>query len=112
MEDRWDCMSVMCIKEYKTLKVGSHYNIKGRGDLQFNADPEADGKTGYGLCIEDDQIAYGKKNWWNLPYSERIKWYYFTIDEILKNVIGEEILIFLTIKVSWCSINLKKRAYK
>ena len=33
MEDRWDCMSVQCIKEYKTLKVGSHYNIKGRGDL-------------------------------------------------------------------------------
>ena len=82
MEDRWDCMSVMCIKEYKTLKVGSHYNIKGRGDLRFNADPEADGKTGYGLCVEDDQIAYGKKNWWNLPYSERIKWYYFTHSEM------------------------------
>jgi hypothetical protein len=54
MEDRCDCMSVMCIKEYKTLKLGSHYNIKGRGDLQFNADPEADGKSGYGLCVEDD----------------------------------------------------------
>ena len=82
MEDRWDCMSVMCIKEYKTLKVGSQYNIKGRGDLQFNADPEARGKTGYGLCVEDDQIAYGKKNWWNLPYSEKVKWYYFTHAEM------------------------------
>ena len=82
MEDRWDCMSVMCIKEYKTLKVGSSYNIKGRGDLQFNVDPEVDGKTGYGLCVEDDQIAYGKNNWWKLPYIERIKWYYFTIDEM------------------------------
>ena len=82
MEDRWDCMSVQCIKEYKTLKVGSHYSIKGRGDLRFNADPEADGKTGYGLCIEDGRFASDKKDWWNLPYSERTKWYYFTIDEM------------------------------
>lgn len=82
MDDRWDCMSVQCIKEYKTLKVGSHYNIKGRGDLRFNADPEVDGKTGYGLCIEDDRFASHKKNWWNLPYSERIKWYYFTHAEM------------------------------
>ena len=82
MEDRWDCMSVQCIKEYKTLKVGSHYNIKGRGDLRFNADPEADGKTGYGLCVEDDRFASHKKNWWNLPYSERIKWYYFEHSEM------------------------------
>ena len=82
MEDRWDCMSVMCIKEYKTLKVGSHYNIKGRGNLQFNADPEARGKTGYGLCIEDDRFASHKKNWWNLPYSEKVKWYYFTHSEM------------------------------
>jgi hypothetical protein len=75
-------MSVQCIKEYKTLKVGSHYNIKGRGDLRFNADPEADGKTGYGLCVEDDRFASHKKNWWNLPYSERIKWYYFEHSEM------------------------------
>jgi hypothetical protein len=75
-------MSVQCIKEYKTLKVGSHYNIKGRGDLRFNADPEADGKTGYGLCVEDDRFASHKKNWWNLPYSERIKWYYFEYSEM------------------------------
>jgi len=75
-------MSVQCIKEYKTLKVGSHYNIRGRGDLRFNADLEADGKTGYGLCVEDDRFASDKKNWWNLPYSERIKWYYFTYNEM------------------------------
>mgnify|MGYP000535354743 CR=1 FL=1 len=28
MDDR-----LVCIKEYKTFKVGSHYPIKGRGDL-------------------------------------------------------------------------------
>ena len=90
MEDRWDCMSAQCIKEYKTLKVGSHYNIKGRGDLRFNADPEADGKTGYGLCIEDDRFASDKKSWWNLPYSERTKWYYFTIDEMEEYFITDD----------------------
>ena len=90
MEDRWDCMSVQCIKEYKTLKVGSHYNIKGRGDLQFNADPEVDGKTGYGLCIEDDRFASYKKSWWKLPYSERTKWYYFTIDEMEEYFITDD----------------------
>lgn len=90
MEDRWDCMSVMCIKEYKTLKVGSHYNIKGRGNLQFNADPEARGKTGYGLCIEDDRFASHKKNWWNLPYSEKVKWYYFTHAEMRDYFISDD----------------------
>ena len=90
MEDRWDCMSVMCIKEYKTLKVGSHYSIKGRGNLQFNADPEAYGKTGYGLCVEDDRFASDKKNWWNLPYSEKIKWYYFTLDEMCDYFISDD----------------------
>jgi hypothetical protein len=89
MEDRWDCMSVQCIKEYKTLKVGSHYNIKGRGDLQFNADPEAQGKSGYGLCVEDGKFASHKKNWWNLPYSERIKWYYFTYNEMSEYFISD-----------------------
>ena len=90
MEDRWDCMSVMCIKEYKTLKVGSHYNIKGRGDLSFNSDPEARGKTGYGLCVEDDRFASHKKNWWNLPYSEQVKLYYFTYSEMGEYFISDD----------------------
>jgi hypothetical protein len=90
MEDRWDCMSVVCIKEYKTLKVGSHYDIKGRGNLEFNADPEAQGKTGYGLCVEDDLIGYGMEKWWKLPYEKRIKWYYFTIDEMDEYFITDE----------------------
>jgi hypothetical protein len=43
MEDRWDCMKVVCIKEYETIKVGSHYSIRGRGDLSWNSDPEVKG---------------------------------------------------------------------
>jgi hypothetical protein len=53
MVDRWDCQRVVCIKEYKTIKVGSHYDIKGRGNLTYNADPEVGGRKGYGFCIED-----------------------------------------------------------
>ncbi len=41
MEDRWDCQRVVCIKEYKTIKVGSHYDIKGRGNLTYNADEDS-----------------------------------------------------------------------
>jgi hypothetical protein len=105
MEDRWDCMKVVCIKEYKTLKVGSFYSIKGRGDLSFNADPEVDGRKGYGFCIEDEndfmkirswqlgnQYGYhsGRKDWWNLPYAEKIKWYYFTEKEMSEYFISDE----------------------
>lgn len=53
MVDRWDCQRVVCIKEYKTLKIGSHYDIKGRGNLECNADKEVDGRSVYGFCIED-----------------------------------------------------------
>jgi len=80
---KWDDSSkVFCIKEYKTLKVGCGYSIKGRGDLGFNADPEVGDRKGYGLCIEDDMFASGKTRYWTLPYGERIKWYYFTIKEM------------------------------
>jgi hypothetical protein len=83
---------LVCIKEYKTLKVGSHYPIKGRGDLEWNADPEVNGRKGYGFCVEDDQYGYysGRKDWWNLPYNEKIKWYYFTEKEVSEYFINED----------------------
>lgn len=84
IEDRWDVTRVVCIKPYKTLKEGYHYDIKGRGNLEFNADPEADGKTGYGLCIEDPHFGD-----WKLPYNQRVKWYYFTIQEMEEHFITE-----------------------
>lgn len=84
IDDRWDVTRVVCIKSYKTLKEGYHYDIKGRGNLEFNADPEVDGKTGYGLCIEDPHFGD-----WKLPYAQRIKWYYFTIQEMEEHFITE-----------------------
>ncbi len=84
MEDRWDVINVVCIKGYKTLKVGSSYQIKGRGNLTYNADPEVGGKKGQGYCIEDGMYGSysGRTDWYRLPYNERIKWYYFTEKEM------------------------------
>ena len=53
IDDRWDIMRVVCVKAYETLKVGSHYDIKGRGNLSFNADPNVGGRNGHGYGIED-----------------------------------------------------------
>jgi hypothetical protein len=80
---------LVCIKEYESLKVGSHYQIKGCGDLTWNS---AANKDGYGFCIEDDQYGYhsGRKDWWNLPYNEKIKWYYFTEQEMSEYFISEQ----------------------
>jgi hypothetical protein len=79
---------VVCIKEYKTLKVGSHYSIKGSGDLSWNG---ATDKEGYGFSIEDKYYAYvsGIKEHWKLPYEKQIKWYYFTEKEMSDYFITE-----------------------
>lgn len=84
IEDRWDVGVVVCIKPYKTLKVGYRYDIKGRGNLEFNADPEVGDRIGYGLCVEDGHFGD-----WKLPYAQRIKWYYFTIPEMEEYFITE-----------------------
>jgi hypothetical protein len=92
MKDRWDCQRVFCVKEYKTLKVASYYDIRGRGNLECNADKEVGDKRGYGFCVEDGLYGLysGKKDWWNLPYNQKIKWYYFTEEEMSEYFITEE----------------------
>ena len=92
MRDRWDCQRVVCIKEYKTLKIDSHYDIKGRGNLEWNADEEVGDKRGYGFCIEDGLYGSysGKNDWWSLPYNQKVKWYYFTEKEMSEYFITEE----------------------
>jgi hypothetical protein len=84
--------TIKCIKGYKTLVVGSHYNIKGMGHLDTNCDDEAYGKSGFGFCVEDEYYGRysGKKDWWNLPHNERIKWYYFTESEMSEYFISYE----------------------
>lgn len=80
---------LVCVKEHETLKVGSHYQIKGCGDLTMNAGTN---KKGYGFMVEDEMYGSfsGKKNWWNLPYNQKVKWYYFTEKEISEYFISEK----------------------
>jgi hypothetical protein len=55
--DKYDYVSrVYCVKPYKTIVPGRSYQIKGRGNLEFNADPEVNGRKGYVLCIEDEWV--------------------------------------------------------
>lgn len=84
--------NIVCIKEYKTIIPGSHYKIKGWGVLEFNADPEVDGKNGFGYCVEDDRYGAfsGREDWWNLPHNQRIKLYYFTEAEMSEYFISDE----------------------
>jgi len=87
-EDRFEMGDfVVCVKQYETLKVKNHYKIKGCGDLDWNM---ATDKKGYGFCIEDDKIAYDNPNWWNLPHEEKVKWYYFSEQEMNEYFITEE----------------------
>lgn len=88
MEDRWEYVTrVVCIKEYETLKLKKHYDIKGRGNLQFNADPNVGGRTGHGFCVEDPRIPL-----MNTRRFGAIKpiWYYFTEKEMGEYFITEE----------------------
>jgi hypothetical protein len=87
MEDRWEYKTkVVCIKEYKTLKLKRHYDIKGRGNLQFNVDPNVGGRTGHGFCIEDTNIPMMNRTMWGSP---KPIWYYFTLKEMDEYFITE-----------------------
>lgn len=87
MVDRFEMGDqVVCIKQFDTLRPGSHYTIKGCGHLSWNM---ATDKKGYGFCVEDDKFAYDIPNWWNLPYKEKVKWYYFTKQEMNEYFISE-----------------------
>lgn len=85
---KWlDVSKIVCIKKYKTLNVGSHYDVKGSGNLEFNADPNVEGRKGFGLCVEDpltrSNITYTSVK--NPPM-----WYYFTIRELDEYFITDE----------------------
>lgn len=80
MVDRFEMGDqVVCIKQFDTLRPGSHYTIKGCGDLSWNM---ATDKKGYGFCVEDDKFAYDIPNWWKLPNLGKIKFHYFTLEEM------------------------------
>lgn len=86
-DDRWDVMRVVCIKAYETLKVGSHYDIKGRGNLTYNADPNVGGRKGHGYGIEDQNIQ--PMNTRGFSPTKSIM-YYFTEKEMSEYFITED----------------------
>lgn len=86
--DKWEYVTkVVCIKEYKTLKLKRHYDIKGRGNLQFNVDPRVGGKTGPGFCIQDPNIPLmNHRRFGAIPPID----YYFTSKEMDEYFITED----------------------
>ena len=93
MIERWDCMAVVCIEPIEGLRAGSTYNVKGRGNLEYNA---ATDKKGWGLCLEDDWVGCFDENnnpikdSWKRKYEERTRWVYMTLDELEKHFITDD----------------------
>lgn len=86
MEDRFEISTyIVCIKEVDSLKLKSIYKVDGCGDLSMNA---ATTKTGYGYRVFNQ--VNDVKEWWKLPYSEQIKHYYFTLEEMSEYFITSE----------------------
>ena len=85
--DKWyDAYTIVCIKKYETLNVGSSYKVEGRGSLQYNHAAGAKGKTGWGVCITHENMVttYNKGFRDYFPFLE-IFWkidYYLTLDEL------------------------------
>jgi hypothetical protein len=78
-------MTVVCIKEYNTIKIGKHCPIKGGGDLTWIHGTD---KEGYGFSVEDDGPCYDN---YKLPPNEIKKSiiYYFTLEEMSEYFISE-----------------------
>ena len=76
---KWDDSTVVfAVKDYETLKSGRQYDIKGRGDLEYNAGSKS--KKGYGFCIEDNE----NKIWYYFAYKEMDE-YFVTSQEFFKS---------------------------
>jgi len=85
-DNYWDCLDIVCIKQYDEFREGKNYKIRGRGNLEYINN--TDGKTGWGICVEDETYGIFNKDgssnldWHNLKYSDRVKMYYLTLDEL------------------------------
>jgi hypothetical protein len=80
MEDKWEYESTaVAVSDSNNLTIGKSYQIKGRGNLQYNSDPNVGGKTGYGFCLEEELNNFKD---YKLSHKDRVKWHYFTISEM------------------------------
>lgn len=49
--------TVVCVKQYETLKEKCHYRITGAGSRNFNYTKDmANDKIQYGFCVEDQYL--------------------------------------------------------
>lgn len=95
---------IICIKDYESLKAGNRYSIKGMGDLSMSSS-----KSGQGYMIEDEfyGMQSGRKDWWNLPYDKRVKWYYFTTAEMNEYFTSKDVLFLRKKKIKKILSKLK-----
>ena len=77
--DKWyDAYTIVCIKKYETLNVGSSYKVEGRGSLQYNHAAGAKGKTGWGVCITHENMVTTYNKVFRVDKID----YYLTLDEL------------------------------
>jgi hypothetical protein len=79
-EDRFDIgTGVICIRDYKKLKSGSHYHISGMGNLSLvNSD-----KSGFGFSIVYSEYDFRSRK-------SNHEFYYFSLDEMSEYFITED----------------------
>ncbi len=77
--DKWyDAYTIVCIKKYETLNVGSSYKVEGSGSLQYNHAAGAKGKTGWGVCITHENMVTTYNKGFRVDKID----YYLTLDEL------------------------------
>ena len=77
--DKWyDAYTIVCIKKYETLNVGSSYKVEGRGSLQYNHAAVPKGKTGWGVCITHENMVTTYNKGFRVDKID----YYLTLDEL------------------------------
>jgi hypothetical protein len=79
--------TIVCIKEYETLKPGNYYSIKGAGNLYLNADTN---KNGFGYCVEDTNVSSRIYKNTTRMYGQSYIHYYFTEEEIKEYFISQD----------------------
>ena len=85
--DKWyDAYTIVCIKKYETLNVGSSYKVEGRGSLQYNHAAVAEGKTGWGVCITHENMVTTYYKGFRVDKID----YYLTLDELNEYFITDE----------------------
>lgn len=77
--DKWyDTYTIVCIKKYETLNVGSSYKVEGSGSLQYNHAAGAKDKTGWGVCITHENMVTTYNKGFRVDKID----YYLTLDEL------------------------------